>query len=239
MIEIRPLASSSKGNCYYITDGNSPLLLDIGISMKQIRQGLGVSLTDVQGAFVTHEHKDHCKAVADVAKAGIDVYMSAGTRITLGVTGHRIIDVRAGEQFTVGSWMVLPFDAQHDSAEPLGFLLASRMGEKLLYLTDSYYCKYTFSGLTHIMLECNHSYEILDRNVESGHLPPEMKKRLIKSHFSLENVIKFLQANDLSRVKEIWLIHLSDGNSDADLFKRAVQGLTGKPVYIAAERELA
>ena len=235
MIEIRPLASSSKGNCYYITDGNSPLLLDIGISMKQIRQGLGVSLSDVQGALVTHEHKDHCKAVADIARAGIDVYMSTGTRVALGVTGHRIIDVRAGEQFTVGSWMVLPFDAQHDSAEPLGFLLASRMGEKLLYLTDNYYCKYTFTGLTHIMLECNHSYEILDRNVANGSLPVAQKKRLIQSHMSLENAKKFLQANDLSKVQEIWLIHCSSANSDPERFKIEVQQITGKPTYVAEE----
>lgn len=55
---------------------------------------------------------------------------------------------------------------------------------------------------------------------------------LLKSHFSLENIKKFLLANGLSRVQEIWLLHLSDGNSDAERFKREIQSLTGKPTYI-------
>lgn len=83
------------------------------------------------------------------------------------------------------------------------------------------------------MIECNHSYDILNSNVESGVLDSGLKNRLIKSHFSLENVKEFLKANDLSQVQEIWLIHLSDGNSNAEQFKREIQELTGKVVYIA------
>ena len=108
-------------------------------------------------------------------------------------------------------------------------------GEKLLFITDSFYCRYRFAGLTRIMIECNHSYEILNRNVESGALPQAMEKRLMQSHFSLERVKEFLQANDLSRLQEIHLLHLSDGNSDAVQFKREIQQLAGKPVYIAGE----
>jgi len=63
-------------------------------------------------------------------------------------------------------------------------------------------------------------------------VPPALKKRILKSHFSLENVKEFLKANDLSRVQEIWLLHLSDGNSDAERFKREIQELTGKMVFI-------
>jgi len=67
---------------------------------------------------------------------------------------------------------------------------------------------------------------------EAGLVPPALKKRILKSHFSLENVKEFLKANDLSRVQEIWLLHLSDGNSDAERFKREIQELTGKMVFI-------
>lgn len=236
MIEILPLASGSRGNCYHITDGSTPLLLDAGISIREIRQGIGFSLSSVSGCLVTHSHKDHCKAVSHLLKAGIDVYMSSPTKAALGASEHRIREIKVKEQFKIGTWTILPFDTQHDCPGSLGFLLASQQGEKLLYLTDSYYCKYKFSGLHYIMIECNHSYEILEHNVANGSLNVGMKKRLIQSHFSLENVKKFLLANDLSRVKEIWLIHLSDGNSDAELFKREIQQLTGKPVYVAAER---
>ena len=55
------------------------------------------------------------------------------------------------------------------------------------------------------------------------------------SHFSLENVKDFLRANDLSRVQEVWLLHLSDGNSDAERFKKEIMEVVGRPVYIAGE----
>ena len=83
------------------------------------------------------------------------------------------------------------------------------------------------------MIECNYSKSILDKNIDESITPKFMRKRLIKSHFSLENVLEFLKANDLSKVQEIHLLHLSDSNSDEALFKQEVQKLTGKPVYIA------
>jgi len=159
--------------------------------------------------------------------------MSQGSREALGIESHRLQVVRAKEQFRLGTWTVLPFETQHDAQEPLGFLLANGQGEKLLYATDTYYIKYRFPGLTHLMVECNYSKDILEANVENGLVPGEMRERIIRSHFSLEHVKEFLKANDLSKVQEIWLIHLSDNNSDQERFKREVQALTGKMVYIA------
>ncbi len=232
MIEIRSFASSSAGNAYHIDDGRSPLLLDCGLTIRELKVATGHKLSTLAGCLVTHEHMDHAKAAADLMRAGIDCYMSAGTAEALNLTGHRLRIVRALEQVQIGSWKVLPFDTVHDAAEPLSFLLASG-AEKVLYLTDSAYCKYRFRGLTRILIECNHSLDILNANVERGSVPAAMKRRVMKSHMSLDMVKGFLQANDLSRVREIHLIHLSDGNSDAERFKKEVQSLTGKPVYVA------
>lgn len=231
---IRPLASSSEGNAYLVTetDGRSPLLLDCGLPVAQLKQATGYRLSTLAGCLVSHEHGDHSKAAADLMRAGVDCYMSQGTADALRLSGHRLKIVRALQQFSLGAWTVLPFDTIHDAAEPLGFLLAA-VDEKVLYLTDTAYCKYRFRGLTHIMVECNHSWDILQANVESGAVPAEMKKRIIRSHMSLDTVKDFFRANDLSQVREIWLLHLSDGNSDAERFKREIQALTGKPVYVA------
>lgn len=233
MIEITSYASGSKGNCYRVTDGSTPLLLECGIPYKEIQRKLEFKMSDIVGCLVTHEHKDHCKTVKDMMKAGIDCYMSKGTAEALNVSGHRIHIVESKQQFRIGTWTVLPFNTQHDAVEPLGFLMANKAGEKLLYATDTYYIRYKFSGLTHIMVECNYSLDILQRNVESGHLDKALKKRLLKSHFSLEHVKEFLRANDLTKVQEIWLIHLSDSNSDAERFKQEIQELTGKVVFVA------
>jgi len=233
MIAITPLASSSKGNCYHVTDGKTALLLEAGIRYKDIQRALNFQVSSIAGCLISHEHGDHGKSAAEVMKAGIDVYASQGTLDALGLSGHRAKPIKAKQQFQVGTWTILPFDVQHDVAEPLGFLLANRTGDKLVFATDTYYIRYRFQGLTHIMVECNYSLRILDENIAAGRVPAVMKKRLLKSHFSLEHVKDFLQANDLSKVQEIWLLHLSDNNSDAALFKHEIQELTGKPVWVA------
>lgn len=233
MIDVLVLASSSKGNCYRITDGSTPLLLECGISFKDIQKGLSFKISEIAGCLISHEHHDHCKAAKDVIRAGIDCYMTLGTKEALNIDGHRIKIIKPKMQFKVGTWIILPFETQHDAQEPLGFLLANQYGEKLLYATDTYYIRYRFQGLTHIMVECNYSLDVLRANVEAGMIEPALKDRILKSHFSLEHVKDFLRANDLSQVREIWLLHLSDGNSDAERFKREIQELTGKLVYVA------
>ncbi|WP_153465062.1 MBL fold metallo-hydrolase [Sediminibacillus terrae] len=233
MIEVTALASSSKGNCYRITDGETPLLLECGIRYKDIQKGFGFKMSEVAGCLVTHEHKDHCAAIKDVLKAGIDTFASYGTWDALRLDGHhRAHPVKSLQPFTIGTWTIMPFDVQHDVSEPYGFLLANKAGDKLLFATDTYYIRYKFQNLTHIMVECNYSMDILDQNILDGRVPQVMRKRLIRSHFSLDNVKDFLRANDLSKVQEIWLLHLSDSNSDAERFKREVMELTGKVVYV-------
>lgn len=233
MIDIKTLASGSKGNCYYVTDGSTPLLLEAGIPFKEIRRKLDFKTSNIAGCLISHEHKDHCKAVQEVARAGINIYLSSGTAEAIGAAGHRIHTVKPKEQFTFGTWTILPFDIQHDVAEPVGFLLANQAWDKLLYASDTYYIKYKFKGLTHLMLECNYSLDILNENISNGRVHEAMKKRLMRSHFSLENVKEFLKVNDLSQLQEIWLLHLSDTNSDKARFKREIQELTGKMVFVS------
>lgn len=233
MIKFTPLASGSSGNAYHISDGHTELLIECGINFREIQKALNFKTSNLAGCLVTHEHKDHTKALKDVLKAGIDVYASQGTIEQEGIKHHRLKPIKAKKQFQIGTWTVLPFDVEHDVAEPLGFLLMNQEGERLLFATDTYYVRYKFKGLTHIAVECNYSLDILNENIEIGIVPEVMKNRLIKSHFSLENVKEFLKANDLSKVQEIHLLHLSDNNSDEKLFKCEIQELTGKPVYVS------
>lgn len=232
MIEIKAFGSSSAGNCYYITDGSTPLLLEAGIKFKEVQRQLNFKTSNIAACLITHEHGDHCKSIKDVLKAGIDVYTSQGTSDALGITHYRIKPIQSKKQFQLGTWTILPFDVQHDVSEPLGFLLVNQVGEKLLFATDTYYIKYKFQGLTHVMVEANYSMKILNENILSGRTPAVMKKRLMRSHFSLENVKDFFNANDLSKVQEIWLLHLSDSNSNEEQFKRGIMELTGKMVFI-------
>ena len=234
MININTIASSSSGNCYILDDGEDKLLIECGISINKIKQAMNFKLTDAIGCLVSHSHSDHSKESEKLFSSGVNVYTSKGTADKLNLKSHWLKIIKARKQFNINDWSILPFDVQHDDPEPLNFLI--RKGEeKIVYLTDTFYCKYKFKDLTRIMVECNHSYKILDQNVAAGRLHPAQKKRLIQSHMSLENVKDMLKANDLSRIKEIYLIHLSNGNSNAEKFKREIQELTGRPTIIAEE----
>jgi len=232
LIQINSLASSSRGNSHFITDGETSLLLDAGLTIKELRQRLNFGLSDISAALITHEHMDHSKAVEDLMKAGIDCYLSSETAEIIEVTGHRVNIIEPEKQFNIGTWVIKAFSLIHDVPN-LGFLMANQAGEKLVYITDTMYSPYRFQGLTHIMIETNYALDILNTNVSNGSVPVEMKRRLLKTHLSIDNAKDFLRANDLSRVQEIRLVHLSDGNSDEARFKREVQALTGKLVYVA------
>lgn len=232
-MKIDVFASGSTGNCYRISDGQTSLLLDAGIPFKKIQIGCGFQMSQISGCFVTHCHMDHAKAVEDLANHGVDVYMSKGTIDICDFGGRRIKVANPLEQIEVGTFKILPFDVEHDAPDPLGFLFTSTLtGEKLLYFTDTYYVRYKFYELTHIMGEANYSKIVLEKNVQESKLPVELAKRLFKSHMSIENFLELLKANDLSKVRQIYLLHLSDKNSDEENFKRQVQQLTGAEVYV-------
>ena len=218
-------ASSSAGNLYTVQSQTTKIMIEAGMPISSIKKHLDFSLSGISGCLVTHEHQDHAKAAKDIMKAGIELYTSQGTAEALGLSGHRLNIVKAEQQFRIGCFTVLPFAIEHDCREPLGFLITDGV-DKMLFATDTHYIRYRFKGLTQIAVECNHSLELI------AELEPVRKKRLMETHMSLETCLELLKANDLSRVKEIHLLHLSACNSDAPLFKRTVEDATGIPVYI-------
>ena len=227
MLTFDSFASSSKGNLYRVTSGNTHILIECGLPIKGIRQALNFGLAKVSGCLLTHEHKDHSKAAADIVAAGVDLYASKGTAEAIGLPldHHRLHTIKGGQQFTIGGVTVRAFSTQHDCAEPLGFLLAD--GEdKLCFATDTFYLRWKFRGLTMIAIECNYAHDMI------GDLDPMLRNRLLKSHMSLDTAKEMLRANDLRQVREIFLLHLSNAHSDGDRFRREIEALTGRPVYI-------
>lgn len=227
-MKIQVLASGSSGNCYRISDGETALLLDCGIPLKRIQSVLKFRLDLINGVLITHCHGDHIKAAKDIAGRGIPIFTSQGTMDACNLSGHFFNAVKSLQSFTVGTFVVLPFEVEHDAPEPLGFVVKSTItGEKLLYFTDTYYLKYRFAGINYIMAECNYSKKTIDEN-----LNPVLKNRIIESHMSLETLLDMLKANDFNELKEVYLLHLSDSNSDAEYFKREIQAVTGVQVYV-------
>lgn len=240
-MRIEIIASGSSGNAYALhQEGGAPLLIEAGINYKRLQAALKHRVTRLAGALISHEHGDHAKAARDLMRAGVDVYATAGTFEALGLTGHRahtLVPLRA--EVISEDWTVLPFKAVHDAAEPVGFVIRARDGDRLLYLSDSAYCEPTFEGLTHVMVEANYSESIMHDRVMKGSLDKLVAVRTIRNHMSLERCVQLLNANDLTRVREIHLLHLSDGNSDERAFKETVERATGVPTYVAAAGAVA
>lgn len=222
------MASGSSGNCYRVSDGKTALLLDCGIPLQRIQVGLDYHLHRISGVLVTHCHNDHVKAAKDIAKMGVPVYTSQGTLDACRLSGHFYRPVQSLRTVQIGTFNVVPFDVVHDAPEPLGFALKSLVtGEKLLYFTDTAYIRYRFPGIHYLMAECNHSRKTMDPD-----LNPTLRDRIIESHMSLETLQELLKTNDFSELKKVYLLHLSDFNSDEALFKREIQRATGVEVYV-------
>lgn len=221
--------SGSAGNLYQLKTDAGSLLIDPGVPIAKIKKAVGFNVSAVSAALVSHSHGDHSKGVSSIARAGIDCLMTAQTAEALKMNGHRTIIIEPRKQTEHNGVTILPFETEHDCAGSVGFLVSDGR-EKLLYASDTFYIRYRFKGLSIIAVECNYSKETL-----APDLNPVRKQRLYKSHFSLENVVKFLKANDLSRVREIHLIHMSRDNADPEMFKKRIQAVTGKPVYIGGK----
>ena len=234
MLEFKVLASGSKGNCYHVTDGETELLLEAGITFKEVQKLLNFQVSKLKAVLVTHEHMDHAKSVKTFLERGKDVYMTQGTKEALGISNYRLKTVTPLQTFRIGTFTILPFDTEHDVAEPCGFILKSDNGKSLLFMTDTYYCKYNFSAqrVNIFAVECNYNQAKIDENVALEKLHPTQRKRVMRSHMSLETLVEFFKVNDITACEDIYLLHLSSGNADREVIFNEVAKVTGKSITI-------
>lgn len=229
-MDIKIIASGSKGNAYLIRQGSVKILIDPGINYNELIKRMDYRLNEVNHALISHEHKDHCQALPGLRKIGIPVSMSKGTGDALGFEMGLYHVIKSEQVYDLYGWKLMPFKCEHDASEPLGFLIQTPKGEKICYATDTAYIRYRFTGVTHWMIEANYSEELLQKN---NKLPEGIKSRIRLNHFEIENVKKFFENQDLEKTEKIYLIHLSGNNSDEKLFQKLVEKVTGKPVLYA------
>jgi len=229
---IDAVASGSKGNAYYISDGHTQLLIECGVAMKRLTKNPAFEFEDIDGILISHRHIDHCKAVERCKDAGAEIYAPADVFEFKGLNGKGCHPVKPFAGFDIGTFYIVPFDLYHD-CENYGYLVCSRASnERLLYFSDTYMVRYKFNDLTHIMAECNYSNKILKENVKIGLVPAWLKDRIKVSHMSIEQLLKFFKENDLTKVKKIYLIHMSENNGSPAVFKHKVKKATGKAVEV-------
>lgn len=231
-MKIQIIGSGSSGNAYIIGDGKTSLLLDCGLPIRKLQEATGHKISSLDACFITHSHSDHCKAHRDVARLGVDIYTHPDTIAEMKAAGHRYKTIKHGQQFTVGTFDILPFNLVHDVTNT-GWLCQSReTGGKLVYVTDTMYLPYRFQGVTHWLIECNNDLETMEKNVEAGSLDRSLKYRIQRNHMNVDTLMEIFEANDMSTAEQIYLIHLSNDNSrEAEFLDRTIKA-TGAQVIV-------
>ncbi len=218
MHHFKIIATGSSGNAYLL---NNELLLDAGISIKKILKASGFSIPKI---LITHEHQDHAKSVNAMLKYGAEIYMTQGTQIALGVKDINIKIVEENKTYQIGRYQVTPFKSYHDAIEPVNYQIKAD-GLKALYITDTKDIPYNFIGITHLLLEINHTKETIIKNQMLSTDNPDYYKRAGETHLSDETAIKWLKDQDLTQLQMLYVIHTSANNCDLKLLKAQLDQL--------------
>jgi phosphoribosyl 1,2-cyclic phosphodiesterase len=211
--------SSSKGNLYTLTaDNGQRLMIECGVPWRKIMQALDHDITKFAGCLVSHEHKDHCKGIQDVMKAGIDVYVSPRA---FELNGRRMKNLDNFRR--IGQFYIIPFPLHHDAVDPLGFLI--RVDEQvLLYATDTSHITQKFTARPNIIaIECSYDKAVLNLRVANDDINEELAKRLRESHMEKQVCINYLELCNKDKCTEIHLLHMSEDNIDKEAVRKEIE----------------
>jgi phosphoribosyl 1,2-cyclic phosphodiesterase len=219
--------SSSKGNLYQVVaDNGKRLLLECGVTWQLAERALNYNLKNIVGCLITHEHKDHCRCVREVQRAGIKVYSSTGTSHAMDMeNGYKNYCINSKKRGWFNLWPdktfnVMGLPANHDSADPLFFVIKAD-DEYLLFAPDTSFIKQEFDfSFSIIAIECSYDIAILQARVEAEDINETFAKRLLNSHMEKTVAMKYIsQYCKLEKCTELHLLHCSKDNLDINLAK--------------------
>jgi len=229
-MQVKILATGSKGNCYIVSDGNTKVLVDPGISYTKILKRSKFAVMDAEACLISHEHGDHVKGIEMMSKA-VPIVATAKTLETLGkykLGLTKAVKPMVPEMF--GTLRVTAFPVVHNAVDPVGYHIKSILTmESLVYVTDSQYLYYTFEGLKALVIECNYDDETLSYNVENGLINENLARNIRQYHQSADNVISFLKAHPC--LEKVWLIHSSENNLNEDKTIERIKQVYNKKLF--------
>jgi len=230
--------SNSSGNAYALDSGSEILLLEAGCRMPDVKRAINYRYPDIVGCIVTHRHGDHAKFATEYARFGVQVYGNKDLADNKQFLYGKYTVCRDGITTKIGSFSVCPFANFHD-VPIFGYLIHHPQMGTMLFSTDSYKIGSTITGINHFLIEANYEDSILKENVRNGSISKAQSDRIMLSHMSLNYCIRYLRdclagsGSPASTTRTITLCHLSERNSDPELFRSTVAAAFGIPAYIA------
>jgi phosphoribosyl 1,2-cyclic phosphodiesterase len=212
-----PLASGSKGNCLFLGTDSTKILIDAGLSVKQIRERLSeidVKLEEIDAIIITHEHSDHIRGLDVLCKqTKIPILANRDTAQAICDTLHiqpKFKIFSTGESFVFGDIAFHPFSIQHDTVDPIA--LIATIGEvKIGICTDLGFAtslvKNHLQNCHYLYIESNHEPSM----VHACSRPPMYKQRVLgrQGHLSNESCAELLREVYHTHLKKVYLAHLS------------------------------
>lgn len=210
-MKLKVLGSGSKGNCYILESDTEALVIEAGVPFKEVKVALGFNVRKIVGVVAGHSHKDHSGFI-DHYKGICPIYKPYEV-----MTPY--------ERF--GNFFIKSFSLVHD-VECYGFYVEHPDVGSLVYASDTEYIKYRFKNINHILVEANHSIDLVDRNAAKY-------EHQIRGHMSIETTCNFLKANKNPLLLNVVLCHLSQDSSDEKLFLDKAKDVVDCNVYIASK----
>jgi phosphoribosyl 1,2-cyclic phosphodiesterase len=243
IVKVCILGSSSGGNSTFIATGRTRLLIDAGLSRREIAKRLaaiGEDVAAIDAILITHEHSDHTTGLAALVKRGnterqIPVFVTRDTAqfIDWAESKPTITRFQAGCSFSVGDFEIASFTVPHDAIDPVGYT-ATAEGIKVAIVTDLGYIpdslRVHLRGTDLLLLESNHDLEML----RVGPYPWSIKQRVMsrRGHLSNEVAAEFIERDLDGRVSTLVLGHISEHNNHPELVRNAAsKALQGRALF--------
>ncbi|MDO3384089.1 MBL fold metallo-hydrolase [Gilvimarinus algae] len=233
-MRIASLGSGSQGNATLLEWRGGALLIDCGFSVKEALarlERLGYSAGELSAVLVTHEHSDHIKGVAALARRfTLPVYMTPGTYHSRnhGMLPHLQL-IEGYQPFAIGDLKVEPVAVPHDAREPAQFVFEAD-GLRVGVLTDlgsiSPHVEQSYQGCDALVLEANHD----PRMLAGGPYPPSLKQRVGGpwGHLSNQQAAGFLKRLDTARLQHLVIAHISQKNNTLELAREAIEPVSAE-----------
>lgn len=238
------LASGSRGNCVYLAAGDDALLIDVGLSGREIERRIRQQNLDpcnVRAILVTHEHSDHIRGVGVLARRyNLPVYMTAPTyQASRTIIGNlpACHHFQPGEDFTLVNFNIHPFALSHDAVDPVGFTCAGN-GSRVGIATDLGIATGLvvdhLKGCDMLLVEANHDTAMLTNGPYPWHLKQRIRSR--NGHLSNSATGDLLAQIAHPNLRQIVLGHLSEANNSPQIARQTVKDALAAfpvPIYTA------
>ena len=225
MATLRVVGTGSKqGNSYLLNTSKGTLIIDLGCPWSDILKRLNYKIEDVDGCLVSHFHSDHSKSIQNALKYQLPVYSCK--EVADKYHGVRVLE--QGFKYRIGSFLVQPMHVEHN-AENYAYIIDNDETGRILFVTDCMYFPYRIKGINHLLIEANWSEDIfLDHLCDNEEIRSNNQY-----HMEIEETVMCVKRLYSADMNTILLIHLSDGQSNGEAFKKRIYDAIGMMPSVA------